>query len=606
MTCKAAISERLCTWRHGAPRALANHFASVRPPTPRIRHVSPRVLQSLVTLDFGPSSVTLGRDIYGARVTEGGDGASSTVVLSMLALKRCLGMYRDPSCDNAFGFSGIADPPLTTLPRISCLLTRHMPTPPPPTPPHPPPSPPPGFNIDPGKCTNGCHTYFVVAPHQLPSQAALQTWELNIHLNTWITGMHVVIDFPSLRHADHALHVSAVKPSDVAKLIAVTKHSAIIELLETAARDFQVEALGDVESLEVICDLSNVRLFPPPPPPPPQRSEEGEADDYEPNPDVGWGGGQVAPDEDDEQSATSGDPGSTGARPPPPQPPPRSREPMPAPPPPPAGGASFSPLRFLLVAALLVGVAAVFTLQHPEEAANMAALFRARLYRTRLGRRLREFLSQRPFGRKLLLLEARYLGVASCESAADLECADEDGGEAPRALTDQRPRPKPRPAKAEHGGEREVEPLQQRNAEPADAETELNDSDGWPGDGVPFVVRQGDSTLESKLQLDGVAGLKEMQSLISQTCDRLGVDMQRGFRMLLVDSAGITSTVGKSCTMERIRTARRIELVPKDQPSHQCGAQHAGRRPASGQQVPGPALSRARAEGGGAESAVRG
>ena len=109
------------------------------------------MLQTLVTIDFGDSSITLGSDVYGARVTEGGDGTSSRVTLSMLPLKRCLGMYKDASCDNAFGFSAVAEPAMMQLPRISCLLTRNMPNPPPPTPPHPPPSPPPGFNIDPGK-----------------------------------------------------------------------------------------------------------------------------------------------------------------------------------------------------------------------------------------------------------------------------------------------------------------------------------------------------------------------------------------------------------------------------------------------------------------------
>ena len=100
-------------------------------------------------------------------------------------------------------------------------------------------------------CSAGGHSYFIVAPHQVPSQAALQTWELNVHLNVWLKGMHVIIDFPSLRHADHALHVNAVKPPDVAKLVEVTTHSAVFQLLDTAARDFQFEALGDVESGEL-------------------------------------------------------------------------------------------------------------------------------------------------------------------------------------------------------------------------------------------------------------------------------------------------------------------------------------------------------------------
>lgn len=530
------------------------------------------MLQTLVTIDFGDSSITLGSDVYGARVTEGGDGTSSRVTLSMLPLKRCLGMYKDASCDNAFGFSAVAEPAMMQLPRISCLLTRNMPNPPPPTPPHPPPSPPPGFNIDPGKCLNGGHAYFIVAPHSIPSQAALQTWELNVHLNVWLIGMHVVIDFPSLRHAKHALHVSAVRPPEVAKLVAVTQHSAIVELLETAARDFQFEALGDVESLEVICDLSNVRPFPPPPPPhyewdDPDRPDEGEP--QQPPVDAGIGGGgdnpysyyDPSPNDDDSVQSSSPPPRARLPRPP--------RSPPEPPAPPPArAGKGVSKLRVVLIGVLLVGMVVLGLQQRPQEVAKLAKYLRG----TAVGRRL----LRSSVGRSLLLLEARYLGVAT---AADLEGDDEEGG-TPRAL----PAPKPKPKKAKRKSNSEVEPLQTSvAAESMVNEAEDDDDVQRRNRGTLFVVHLGgdQGQLEGLLRLEGVHELKELQRLVSLECDRLGVDMQRGFRMTFVDADGVNATVSKSCSMERIRGASRLELTPKDL-SSKSSSQGGGARAAGG------------------------
>ena len=149
---------------------------------------------------------------------------------------------------------------------MSCVLTRDLPMPPPPQPPMMPPSPPPGYAIDVSQCYLGGHAHFVVAPHKVSSTAALQTWVVNVHLNLWRAGMNVVLDFPGALHATHSLHVASVTPADVARAVSVTKHSAIVQLQETAARDFKFEALGDVDSVTVVCDIDGGR--PPPPPHP--------------------------------------------------------------------------------------------------------------------------------------------------------------------------------------------------------------------------------------------------------------------------------------------------------------------------------------------------
>ena len=84
------------------PRATADHFPSS----------ACAGAADAITLDFGASALTIGRDLYGARVVDGGDGSGPSVTVSLLPLKQCLGMYKDPSCNNAFGFTGVADKPL--------------------------------------------------------------------------------------------------------------------------------------------------------------------------------------------------------------------------------------------------------------------------------------------------------------------------------------------------------------------------------------------------------------------------------------------------------------------------------------------------------------
>ena len=221
-------------------------------------------------------------------------------------------------------------------------------------------------------------------------------------------------------------------------------------------------------------------------------------------------------------------------------------------------------------------------------------------------------MSQHPIGRKLLLIEARYLGVSSFGPSTDLELVDvlvDDDGP-PKALLDKHPRPKPRSkpkAKAqkaagrEDAAKREAEPLQSPNGEAAATEEEIDPMDDWPqvtasSEGTRFVVRLGASASEGVLHLDDAQDLKELMTLVSQACDHLGVDMTRGFRMQLVDEDGTTTTVGKSCTMERVRSAKQIELVPKpSKDGDNPGSQRC--RPASGGTVPGPALGGARGRG---------
>ena len=108
--------------------------------------------------------------------------------------------------------------------------------------------------------------HFTVAPHKVASQAALQTWTVSVKMENWLVGGRVVLDFPGVLHAEHGLHVHSIRPAEVARLISVTRHSAVVELLETASREFFFEALGDVDEVRIVCEVGEAR------PPPPSKS----------------------------------------------------------------------------------------------------------------------------------------------------------------------------------------------------------------------------------------------------------------------------------------------------------------------------------------------
>ena len=224
-----------------------------------------RVLQSIINIEYNHgSTLAIGRDLHGARLVEGGDGTTSKAMLSLLPLKNCIGMYKDSSCDQSFSMTVMLTPPAREIPVITCMLTRDMPFPPPPAPPASPPAPPPGYLVDPNLCYLGGLAHYVISPTK--EVASLHMWEINVHLNDWLPGLRLVLDFPGAVQASRPLHVQAVTPREVARLLSVTRHSAILELQATAARDFKVQGLGDVKEIVVVCEVGDAR--PPPPPPP--------------------------------------------------------------------------------------------------------------------------------------------------------------------------------------------------------------------------------------------------------------------------------------------------------------------------------------------------
>ena len=572
------------------------------------------VLQSIITLDFGGPmhKVTIGHDLYGARLTEGGDGTSSRAEVTLLPLKHCLGMYKDTSCNNAFGFSAVLSPSLRALPKISCLLTRSMPTPPPPSPPFPPPSPPPGFIIDRNLCYLGGRAHFVVAPHKVASKAALQTWVVAVHLDDWLGGLRVVLDFPGVVHAEHGLHVAAVSPGEVVRLVSVTRHSAIVELLPTAARDFRFEALGDVDEVRVVCDIGDARPPPPPPPLPPAVPVELSA------PDGASGTGTMRMDasrsaQNTQQQQQQPLPLSgviQGQHDPPPPPPP---PPVPAPVAPRESG----PWGFVISVALLLylGYHAKEAHSNPGPymvlAAEKVRWVRQKLASTPRGRRILMKITGSAVGAMLMRLEARHLGLPG---SADHSMPVSGQGVSPtKSCQEEAPRraapPKPKPKALRQGAALEKESLEQEEplvghiegfddtdeeevqdrippsqsvaasheiepeglsaAKIAAADFVVGDKKDTTRRGkskatTTLLVRVGSVDRKTEIDLKSVRDMAGLQLVVANVCKSFGTDLsQGGLRMQYVDDKGEVCTVTRSTEIRSLRGARKLTMLPK-------------------------------------------
>ena len=561
------------------------------------------VLQSIITIDFGDGSkVTIGRDINGARLLEGGDGSSSMAVVSLLPLKKCLGMYKDASCDNSFGFSAVVTPALRAMPRFSCALTRGMPTPPPPQPPKPPPSPPPGFVIDPNLCYLGGTAHFVVAPHKVSSQAALQTWVVEVHLNTWLAGLRVVLDFPGVVYAEHGLHVHSVRPAEVARLVSVTRHSAIVELLATAARDFRFEALGDVEEIRVVCDVGDARPPPPLPPLPPSPPHYGQEDQYGEARQQGLVRGdasrstqpvaQSAPQATTQPTVQPATAIHGGLHPPPMIKPP--------PPPPPDGPQESGPWGLVISVALLAFIGYHAKHMHNDvdpymrQTAELVRAARTRATQTPGGRKLLAKVSMTSLGKMLFQLEARYLTLPAQRSVTD----PEGGMKPPGMAVAVKPKPKAKGERKKAGGKMSSDDLEQEqplvghdegsgddDEDDAASEGDHGDEDvaefGEPEQPVEpdepekvtttVVIKVGQMTRKREVDLTEIADMAALQQSITHLCQRLNLDMKYGLKMHYLDADGKVHTVSRSTPIESICSAQELTLLPKAAPE---GSKH--------------------------------
>ena len=578
------------------------------------------VLQSMLTIDFGPSrTLSIGRDIYGARVTDGGDGTTSQVEVSLLPLKKCLGMYKDASCNNAFGFSAVVTPPPDALPTITCFLTRSMPAPPPPKPPNPPPSPPPGFLVDRNLCYLGGHVNFVVAPHKVASQTALQTWVVAVHLDEWSPGLHIVLDFPGVTYAEHGLHVHSVSPIEVVKLLSVTRHSAILELMPTAARDFRFEALGDVGEVRVVCDIGDARPPPPPPPTPPVQPILGGSSD-----EVDTHAQSLATAGRSTQPSDLGNAGLPLQAQLAPATKPRAIEgeteaPIvlwPPPPPPPEGPKESGPWGLIVSLALLLFIGYHAKQAHNDPEPYMKGLAegirwaRTTAAKSPHGRKVLAKVSTSGLGKMMFQVEARYLtlpgakstkgkGAKGTKTAPALELVAPDVPARTSAIT---PKAKGKSKKNQDETEQE-EPLVGRidgfDDDDDDDDDEEEDNEDEDEDDNAMVFAEPEEQEEEKttatliIKLPGFSRSREvdlrslrdmasLQQLVAKICKSVGADVRGGMRMQFIGSGGQTLTVNKSTSISDIRKATQLTLLPKQGGGGDGNPRGDTRKPGSG------------------------
>ena len=235
----------------------------------------------------------------------------------------------------------------------------------------------------------------------------------------------------------------------------------------------------------------------------------------------------------------------------------------------------------------------------------------------RLRARLRTRLRTTPFGRRLLLLEARYIGLESGDG-------DDESGE---MLPLPRPKPKPKAKakaekKAKKKGKRAMRALKEDASDDGEEEearqemleyaaaapAELHELDGiaraaandayldadiepplaphaetfssigrQPAAAARLTIEAaardgGDVDVDESVELGGLRDLKALQSLVNEICRRHRVDTRGGLKMQYVNDRGELATVGKSARIEDLRRATELRLMPKG------GANGASRR----------------------------
>ena len=399
-----------------------------------------------------------------------------------------------------------------------------------------------------------------------------------------------MLDFPGVMHAEHGLHVHSVSPPEVARLVSVTRHSAVVELLQTAARDFRFEALGDVDEVRVVCDIGDARPPPPPPPMPPllppdafdHRSTQG----AEGAVTLQGGGGA------DTHHLIEGQ-----------NDPPPSLAPPPPPPPPAAQESHNWGLIISVCLMLYVGYHAKEAQKDPEpymiKTAENVRWLRTTLAGHPAGRKLLLKVMASFVGQQLMQLEARYLGLPGSGATA--------AATMPPASTGA---PKPKTKKTRANDEEVQEPLVGQptidgfdDDDDDDGDGDGSDSDegdslvdfgekGSPPDASPmkteFVVKSGGATRRRKVDLRGVRDMASLQAFVAKTCNSLGVDPATGgLRMQFVDAGGVTRTVSRSTQIEDVCNARELLMVPKSEAAKASGGGASSSRSSRGPMAAG-------------------
>ena len=80
-----------------------------------------------------------------------------------------------------------------------------------------------------------------------------------------------------------------------------------------------------------------------------------------------------------------------------------------------------------------------------------------------------------------------------------------------------------------------------------------------------LIISAGGTTKRRNIDLRSVRDMADLQRLVADVCEKLDTDMSSGgLRMQYTDARGQTLTVSRSTTIESIRAAESLLLVPKE------------------------------------------
>ena len=87
--------------------------------------------------------------------------------------------------------------------------------------------------------------------HPSPSHPHPQTpgtlWEVNVHMERWLVGAQLTLNFFGDSLKKHPLRVSAYMPSDAVNEVSLTAHSISVELRNSPVHEFNIQAYGLAE-----------------------------------------------------------------------------------------------------------------------------------------------------------------------------------------------------------------------------------------------------------------------------------------------------------------------------------------------------------------------
>jgi len=220
-----------------------------------------------VTIDFGTTAVKIS-EVWGAQTMD--DDAPEASALAAAGKTRWtfrllpFNHHMPTDRRSCFGFD--STPPFHTLPIISCIPSQPFPPPPPPSAPSPPPAPPPYMVTERSDCFLGGRVTYVTTPGNTPGTL----WEVNVHMERWLVGAQLTLNFFGDHLRAHPLRIASFQPSDAILQVAATYHSVVLELRNSPVHEFNIQAYGLSDGLgKIACCCADMPSPPPPPPTPP-------------------------------------------------------------------------------------------------------------------------------------------------------------------------------------------------------------------------------------------------------------------------------------------------------------------------------------------------